>query len=169
MDETSDTSIGALLAHCGGFPLQSFAPGEALIAEGPATGRMYVLVSGAVEILRGQTQISEIAAPGATFGDIAALLGTGHTATVRAITPVVAHRIDDARAALLANTEITYFVASFLARRLMDVTAYLADVKAQFAGRSDHLGMVDEVLDTLLQRQGPSVAVGSSLTDDPRL
>jgi hypothetical protein len=39
-----------------------------------------------------------------------------------------------------------------LARRLDALNKYLVDVKQQFEGH-DHIGMVDEVLDTLLHRQ----------------
>jgi hypothetical protein len=33
------------------------------------------------------------------------------------------------------------------------VTTYLADLQHQFSEREDHLGMVDEVLDSLLHHQ----------------
>ena len=60
-------------------------------------------------------------------------------------------------------------MARILARRLVDATTYLADFKRQFAHRSDHFAMVDEVLDALVQRQRPTVAGGSALKSDSRL
>ena len=77
--------MSAVLAYCDAFPLDKFKAGEVLLAEGPATNRMYILAAGGVEVLRGGTQITEIASPGAIFGEIAALLGGNHTATVRAL------------------------------------------------------------------------------------
>lgn len=157
--------MSAVLAYCDGFPLEKFAAGDVLIPEGPNTDRMYILAVGEVEVLRGDTQVASVAMPGAIFGEIAALLGGPHTATVKAVGEVTAFRIENARDLLMNSREISFHVSSILARRLTDATAYLADLKRQFADRADHLGMVDEVLDTLVQRQRPAVNAGPSLKD----
>ena len=164
-----DGSMQAVLAYCDGFPLQKFKPGDVLIAEGPPSDRMFILAVGEVEVLRGDTQVADTAIPGAIFGEIAALLGGPHTATVRAVTETTAFRIDNARALLQGHKELSFHVSTILARRLTDATSYLADLKRQFAHRSDHFGMVDEVLDALVQRQRPAVTAGSSLKTDSRL
>ena len=122
-----------------------------------------------VEVLRGETQVADIAMPGAIFGEIAALLGGPHTATVRAVTDVTAFRIENARSTLMDHKELSFHVSTVLARRLTDATIYLADLKRQFADRADHFGMVDQVLDTLVQRQRPAVTAGSDLKLDSRL
>jgi CRP-like cAMP-binding protein len=159
----------ALLASCEGLPIETFAAGAVLLPEGPNLGRMFILRSGEVEVVRGDTQISEQTEPGAIFGELAALLGTGHTATVRALTEVTAYRIDDAGRFLREHPELSHAVALVLARRLVDATSYLVDVKRQFADHADHFGLVDEVLEALAHRQAPSPKAGSSLKDDPRL
>src|SRR4051812_18380505 len=100
-----DGSIGAVLAYCDGFPLDKFEPGEVLLPEGPGTDRMYILAAGEVEVLRGDQQVADIAIPGAIFGEIAALLGGHHTATVRAVTHVTAFRIESAHALLLSHRQ----------------------------------------------------------------
>jgi CRP-like cAMP-binding protein len=158
-----------VLAYCDGFPLDRFKPGDVLIPEGPGLDRMYVLAVGEVEVLRGDTQVADIAIPGAIFGEIAALLGGPHTATVRAVTNVTAFRIENARSTLMDHKELSFHVSTVLARRLTDATIYLADLKRQFADRADHFGMVDQVLDTLVQRQRPAVTAGSDLKSDSRL
>ena len=158
-----------VLAYCDGFPLDRFKPGDVLIPEGPGLDRMYVLAVGEVEVLRGDTQVADIAIPGAIFGEIAALLGGPHTATVRAVTDVTAFRIENARSTLMDHKELSFHVSTVLARRLTDATTYLADLKRQFADRADHFGMVDQVLDTLVQRQRPAVTAGSDLKSDSRL
>ena len=158
-----------VLAYCDGFPLERFNPGEVLIPEGPGLDQMYVLTVGEVEVLRGETQVADIAVPGAIFGEIAALLGGAHTATVRAVTEVTTFRIDNARSTLMDHKELSFHVSLILARRLTDATIYLADMKRQFADRADHLGMVDQVLDTLVQRQRPAVTAGPTLKSDSRL
>lgn len=166
---SDDGSIGAVLNYCDPFPLDKFKPGQVLLPEGPGTDRMFILATGEVEVLRGETQVADIAIPGAIFGEIAALLGGPHTATVRAVTDVTAFRIEGARSLLMSHREISFHVSSILARRLTDATTYLADLKRQFADRSDHLGMVDEVLDALVQRQRPAVSGGPTRTNDGRL
>jgi hypothetical protein len=82
------------------------------------------------------------------------------------VTATTAFRIEDARALLQSHRELSYHVSRILARRLTDATSYLADIKRQFADRADHLGMVDQVLDALVQRQRPAVSAGPSVTDD---
>ena len=159
----------AVLDYCHSLPLERYAPGDVLIAEGPASGRMFILATGAIEVLRGDTQVAEVHEPGAIFGEISAQLGGDHSATVRAASDVTAYRIDDAAAFMRNGSEIVFHVAKILARRLQDATTYLADFKRQFAGRNDHFALVDEVLDALVQRQRPAVAVGSTRTSDPRL
>ena len=167
--ESLDTSLQAVLGACARLPQERFAAGAAMISEGPGTRRMFILVSGEVEVLRGDVQVAEIHEPGAIFGEMSALLDIRHSATVRAATDVVAYRIDDAGPFLKKNTEIVFHVARILARRLFDATSYLVDIKQQYSDRADHLGLVDEVLDSLVQRQRPAVAAGSQLKSDPRL
>ena len=43
----------------------------------------------------------------------------------------------------------------------VSLTQYLVDVKAQFADQSGHLGMVDQILDTLVHHQAPEAQTGS--------
>jgi CRP/FNR family transcriptional regulator, cyclic AMP receptor protein len=160
-----DGSMQAVLAYCDGFPLDRFKPGDVLIAEGPPSDRMYILAVGEVEVLRGDTQVADTSIPGAIFGEIAALLGGPHTATVRAVTDTTAFRIEGARALLQSHREISFHVSTILARRLTDATGYLADIKRQFAHRADHFAMLDEVLDALTQRQRPAVVAGSTIKD----
>lgn len=164
-----DVSLRSVLSCCDELPEARFAPGDVLLPEGPRTGRMYILAGGTLEVLRGDTVVAEVHDPGAIFGEMSAFLGTDHTATVRAVDHVVAFRIDDARAYLQGHPEIVFHVACILAGRLQQATTYLADVKQQFAGQDNHLGMVDEVLEALVQRQRPRASVGSELVDDPRL
>jgi len=162
-------SLRSILSYCDELPEQRFAAGEVILPEGPSTNRMYILAGGDIEVLRGDTVVAEIHDPGAVFGEMSAFLGADHTATVRAASDVIAFRIDDARAYMQSHPEIVFHVACILAGRLQQATTYLADVKRQFAGHDDHFGMVDEVLEALVQRQRPKVSVGSELVSDPRL
>ncbi len=167
----NDDSLHAVLAYCEGLPEERHAAGDVLIPEGPATGRMFILKEGAIEILRDGTTVAAIDEPGAIFGEMSALLGGGHSATVRAATAASLYRIEHARTFLKQRPEIGFHVAVILARRLSDATIYLADFKKQFGGRSDHFALVDEVLEALVQRQSKRKTGGSRLRGgvDPRL
>lgn len=167
--EPQQTSMQAVLAFTEDLAKHRYDTGDILITEGPASGVLFILVEGAVEVLRGDVRVSLVDEPGAVFGEISALLGSPHSATVRAIEPSVVHRIEDAESFLQLRPGIVFHVARILARRLIDATTYLADIKHQFADRTDHLGMVDEVLEALVNQQQSTTAAGSALKSDPRL
>lgn len=146
---------------CQSLPVTSFETGADLISEGSAPGCLYVLIEGAVEILKGDVQVNVISDRGAIFGETSALLEIPHTATVRALTPCSVHAIEGGTAFLQSHKEIAYLLAKVLAHRLQGVTAYLADLKHQFEDHSSHLGMVDDILETLLHHQRHTFIPGS--------
>ncbi len=141
-----------ILELCEGMETQSFAAGEVLVPEGGKTGLIYVLVSGCVEVSRRESPMVTIRQPGAIFGEIALLLDGYHTATVEAVEPTVCRKIEGGRAFLAENPWIALAVAELLASRVKGMIGYLADMKAQYGGREDHLGMVDELLLDLAHR-----------------
>jgi CRP/FNR family transcriptional regulator, cyclic AMP receptor protein len=146
---------------CDGLPVVRFAPGEVLIAEGPPTGKLYVLIDGLVEIVKGDFQINLVSDRGAMFGEMAVLLGRPHMASVRAVKPTRAYVSDNGEAFLRAHPEIAHLIATMLAQRLNGVTSYLVDLKRQFEDHKNHLGMVDEILETLLHEQRSDFTPGS--------
>lgn len=150
------------------MPVESFAAGSVLLPEGTSTGRLFVLVEGEVEILKGDVQVEVVSEPGALFGEISALLDTPHMATVRIVSAARLVCIEDAGRFLRENPDLTIEVARLLAERLTNVVGYLADIKQQFAGR-DHLGMVDEVLETLVHQQRQAFTPGSNREPDPAM
>ncbi|MEO7223970.1 MAG: Crp/Fnr family transcriptional regulator [Devosia sp.] len=135
------------------LPLRSFEAGTVLLDEGPATGRIYVLATGEIEIAKGDVSVARVIEPGSIFGEISALLDVGHSATVRAATEVTAYEIKDAARFLDTSPDLMRSVAQLLARRLIDATTYLSDLKHQYADREDHFGMVDQILEALVHQQ----------------
>ncbi len=79
----SPAELDVLLANM--VPL-SAAPGEAIIRQGEAGQRFYVLRSGAVEVLRDGQLLARLG-PGDAFGEIALLLDVPRTASVLAVAP----------------------------------------------------------------------------------
>ena len=68
--------------------LITFNPGQTIFLEGDDTQDLYVLVSGQVEIFKGDQKIREIADEGAIFGEVSFFLGDQRTASVKAKTRV---------------------------------------------------------------------------------
>ena len=62
---------------------------------------------------------------------------------------------------LEANPPAAVAILRMTAARLDGLTQYLVDVKAQFAGMEGHLGMVDQILDTLVHHQAAATRTGS--------
>lgn len=130
---------------------RQFAAGGIVIEQGERTGELLVLVSGEVEILRDGVRVAKTEEPGVVFGEMSALLGGPATATVRALVPAVFSVIETPREFLIAHPEVSLYVAELLARRLDSLNRYLIDVKRQYDDH-DHIGMVDEVLESLMHR-----------------
>ena len=151
---------------CEELPLRTFEAGETLLAEGESTGRLYVLAEGAVEIVKRGFHINVVTESGAIFGEMSVLLGGPHMATVRALTPCSARVIEGGDSFLQAHPELSYELAKLLAHRLNGVTAYLIDLKRQFEDHSNHLGMVDEILEALAHEQKRDFTPGSDRDPD---
>ncbi len=152
-----------LSAH---LPEVRFASGDVIVHEGGSTGGMWVLVSGALQVLKGDVVINGINQPGAMVGEMSALLGTTHGATVVATAPSVLRHASDGQAFLSTDPDISRLVAVGLAERLNFVTTYLADLKHQY-GDAPGLSMVSDVLRELAQRQGPLARTGSARDPNP--
>jgi CRP-like cAMP-binding protein len=131
---------------------QRFEAGEIVITQNGQSRLLYVLIDGEVEVLRDEVRVAKVADPGAVFGEMAALLGGPHTATVRALRASTFALIENPREFLRSSPDASLHVAELLARRLDRLNKYLIDVKRQYEGH-DHLGMVDEVLEALMHRQ----------------
>lgn len=135
-----------ILELCGDLDLVEFAKGETLLHAGGQSGNLYILVSGQLEVAQDDTVITRISAPGSIVGEISVLLDVPHQADVRAATDAVCRVTRGGRNFLASRPELALQVAELLARRLKGMLGYLSDLKAQYAHRDDHLGMVDEVL-----------------------
>lgn len=147
-------------------PVQEFPEGSIVLEQGSSTGLLYILIQGEVEVTKDGIALASTSDPGAIFGDLSALLHTPHTATVKTTKPSRFHVVTEPRDFLSKNPAVNLHLCELLARRLDSLTRYLMDVKQQFVGH-DHLGMVDNMLDTLIHRQPRARATpkASSLRD----
>lgn len=155
-----------VLSFCHGLPERLFEPGEVLLAEGGTDEMLYVLAEGEVEVLKGEMQVNTQSEPGAIFGELAVLLDIPHTATVRAVSPSRTYVVGHAGDFLRSHPDLIFQLAILLAKRLNSITTYLVDLKSQFEDQQDHLGMVGEVLETLLHQQAEEHIPGSDRYPD---
>lgn len=153
----------ALSAH---LPERSFAPGDVVLPEGGKGGDLWVLVSGRLEVRKGNVIVNVITRPGAVVGEISLLLGTTYNATVAAAEPSVLRHATDGPALLASDARITTHIAMGLAERLNFVTTYLVDLKQQY-GDAPGLAMIPDVLRQLAERQQPVARTGSLRDPDP--
>jgi len=135
-----------------GGDVRHFDAGQVVIEQGERTELLFFLIEGAVEVVKDGVQVATASQPGAVFGEISALLGGNHTATVRALKPCTFHVVQNPRDFLESSPIVCLHVCELVARRLDAVNKYLVDVKQQFQG-NEHLGMLDDVLETLMHRE----------------
>jgi CRP/FNR family cyclic AMP-dependent transcriptional regulator len=149
---TERTRLAPLPSIIETLPVVSVAAGEDLVVEGSPPAGLFFLISGMVEVTKRGATIIRVRERGAVFGEMAILLNQPHTATVRAIQDSQFRRADPHRSSLESNPELCLYIAEILARRLDALNSYLVDLKSQFKDRGDHLGMVDEILDSLMSK-----------------
>ena len=142
------------------------ADGEVLIADGEADPSLYVLEAGTLDVRRSGHQVARLVEPGSVVGELGLLLGTPASADVVANGPVVVRRLDDAETLFRTHPEFGRHLAVVLARRLRQVTSYLADLQEQFADQAGTLGLVSTVGGELLGGTHAQVDSGSEREPD---
>ncbi|MGB6219870.1 Crp/Fnr family transcriptional regulator [Haloferula sp.] len=136
--------------ECCDLPTRKFSEGEVIIREGGRSGCLFFLVSGVLEVRRGEVLIGEISDSGSVIGEISVLLDRPHTAGVTAKTDATFHVAEDAVSFLREHPEVNLHIALDLAKKVDALTCYITDLKQQYEGDEGHLGMVHEVLDSLV-------------------
>jgi CRP-like cAMP-binding protein len=133
-----------------------FAPGAVLLREGDRLGKLFILISGEVEVLRGGTIITTIDEPGSMLGEMSVLLDMPHSATVQARKPTRAYIIGDVNEFLSSRPLLALDLARMVARRLEATTALLAQMRQEFEGKSERkqeLGFIEKILTVLTHPQ----------------
>ena len=105
-----------LLAKAGASTVR-LAPGDVVFKDGDSPDKMYVVVSGEVQIQLGDAVI-ETVPQGGTFGEMALIDGSPRSATVTAKTDSEVAAIDK-RTFMLLVDEMPYF-ALFVMRNMVD-------------------------------------------------
>ena len=158
-----------ILDYCTGGAKRNVPAGAFVIHEGHTTGHLYVLIEGRLEVVKGDTVVAAITEPGAVLGEMSVLLDKPHTATVRAAADSVIYEINDAASFLRQQPAVALLIARMLAQRLNVANTYLADIKRQYAGHGNHLAMVGDILQSMINLSPTQVSPGSDRQSDPRM
>jgi CRP-like cAMP-binding protein len=158
-----------ILEYCIGGIRQNVAAGTLVIQEGGRTGHLYVLIEGRLEVVKGDSVVAVLTEPGAVLGEMSILLDQPHTATVRAAADSVVYEFNDAAMFLRNQPAVALLIARLLAQRLNVATTYLADLMHQYAGHGNHLAMVGDILQSMINLPPSQVSPGSDRQSDPRM
>jgi CRP/FNR family transcriptional regulator, cyclic AMP receptor protein len=135
---------GTILEAAAALPVTVLGPRGVLVAEGARTGKLYILKSGDLEVVRDGSVVASFGEPGSVVGEMSVLLELPHSATVRSRMGAEVHVIDDPAAFLDANPAIARQIAETLALRLHKTTALLIDLRQQMKERQD-MEMADKI------------------------
>jgi CRP-like cAMP-binding protein len=159
----------AVLDYCTGATRREVPSGTFVLHEGSKTGHLFVLLEGRLEVIKGDSVVAVLTEPGAVLGEMSVLLDQPHTATVRAASDSAVYEIGDAASFLRDQPAVALLIARLLAQRLNVATTYLADIMQQYAGHGDHLAMVGEILQTMINLPPITISPGSDRQSDPRM
>ena len=120
----------AFQERLGALPLTNYKAGETVLFTGSTSGRLVILKTGKVSVVKDDIQIAEVAQPGAVFGELSALLDQPHEADVFALEASQFH-VADAEALLKEDPVALLYVAAVLARRLDSANRTLVELKTQ--------------------------------------
>jgi CRP/FNR family cyclic AMP-dependent transcriptional regulator len=158
--------LADVLALTESLPVRTLAPGERLFSQGDTSSTIVVLIEGELVIETGGVVVNRHTEPGSFIGEIGALLRQPHSATASAARPTILREIGEPHQFFATYPQLGLEVARQLAGRLHRLTAYVADVQRQFAGRDDHLGMLCEMIDRIAMRPPVDIEPGSDRAPD---
>jgi PAS domain S-box-containing protein len=109
----------------------TFESDQIIFLEGDDSQDLYILVSGKLDILKGNKKLADITEPGNLFGEMSFLLGSKRTATAKTREKVKALRIpkEEISEFLEKFPEVTEDVTRLLARRLDETNQILYGLK----------------------------------------
>jgi CRP/FNR family cyclic AMP-dependent transcriptional regulator len=161
-----DFIVSDMLSLSAHLPIVEVDAGASVVSEGSESSSIWILMSGSLQVFKGDVSVNTVTVPGAIIGEVSLLLGSAHGATVTAMEPSRFRFAADGNALIFSDPRITRLIAVGLAERLNFLTAYLADLKDQY-GETAGLSMVAEVLSELAHRQAPPAQPGSARDPNP--
>jgi len=122
--------------------------GTAVLAEGKGCKKVYVLISGSVDVKARKQHIATVDMPGAILGEISALMGTDPVATATTTEDSTFYVIEDFANFMFEHPEACLSVAQVLACRLVNMNNHLVHIKEELtklrAGLDNYLPVFPE-------------------------
>ena len=136
------------------YPLVTYQAGETVLSAASTTGRLLILKSGVVAVLKEGVEIARVTEPGAVFGELSVLLDQPHTAEVRAVEPSQFH-VADGATVLSTDPIALLYVATILAQRLDSANRALLELKHQVQA-GEPRSAVGKAVEKIEELLGPS-------------
>ena len=96
-----------------------------------------------------EVDLTRVDQPGAVFGEIGLLLGTGHTANVVAVQSSSFFMVEDGAGFLKAEPVAALYVATVLAGRLDAVNHLVVEARRRASESGQRRGLVGEMIERL--------------------
>ncbi|MCX7000635.1 MAG: protein kinase [Candidatus Sumerlaeota bacterium] len=124
-------------------------PSEILFYEEDTSREAYLLLKGALEILKAGRRVALIDTPGSFVGEMSTLLKTGRTATVRAVERTILLEISEGKFQefLHCTPEIALNLARDLASRLQSTTDKLKKAQGRLSTIIEHYRLIRDDLE----------------------
>jgi len=161
-------NAAAFQERLAGLPIVKRQAGEDVLTAGSTDGRLLVLRSGAVDVIKDGVLIAKVSTPGAVFGELAVLLDRSHTADVRT-REESEFLVADATTLLAGDSTVALYVAAMLARRLDAANEALLGVKRQLRA-GEPRSMIVKTVETaqqLLRTDGDASLLYAGYPYDP--
>ena len=134
--------------------VQRHGAGETLFSEDDIDRRVYVLIDGRVQILKGERQVAEIDVAESFIGEVAALTGRPRSATVKTVTPCTLLVVDDIEDFFRVDPSWGRKLAQVLATRLDRMTdrfdrlhELLQETRQRLGSTESDGGVTQEIVD----------------------
>jgi CRP-like cAMP-binding protein len=126
----------------------TMAEGEVLFYEDDSSRDAYILLAGAVEVLKAGRQLAVIDEAGVWIGEMGTLLDAPRTATVRALGDTLLLRVGEQhfREFMLRHPAMCFELSRNLARRLEDSNRRVRDHERRIAVVRRHAGVISQEL-----------------------
>ena len=156
--------MDSLLSLTSSLPTRTLEAGEILMSQGEAGGDLFFLKSGKLTVERDGVTIAELANPGALIGEMSVLLGTKHSATVRASGAASVRVIRDAKSVLEKDPALTFAIARLMAGRLDVTSALLVNMTKEHSGKAER-SVLSRIFSALHLQEGDSTYSAISRND----
>lgn len=160
----------SLMALAAGYPALTLPPGRTIIIQGIAGGDLYVLESGELAVERDGVKIATISTPGSPVGEMAVILGTAASATVRTESAAIVRVIRDAASVVRQDPELSFHLAWLMANRLDSTSSYLVKLTQQHGGKGER-SLIGAILAALQvperSQDGPNDVFSSNVPPPP--